>query len=180
MWYVTARGTQKGPVTEAQLISLIHAGDVVADDMVWKKGMAEWENVTIHFGNEFSSQGYGGAFGSAFGNTDQPPPMNGGYQSNPYSSPAPPNMPVSGYPHSSDPNRLAAALLAIFLGSFGIHKFYLGYKSAGVIMLLITLLTCGLGGLVMNVIGIIEGIIYIAKSEEDFYYTYVQYEKPWF
>ena len=57
--------------------------------------------------------------------------------------------------------KLAAGLLAIFLGSFGVHKFVLGYNTAGLIMLLVTVLTCGIAGFVMGVIGIIEGIIYL-------------------
>ena len=62
--------------------------------------------------------------------------------------------------------KLAAGLLAIFLGSFGVHKFVLGYNTAGLIMLLVTVLTCGVAGFVMGVIGIIEGIIYLTKSPE--------------
>jgi len=44
-----------------------------------------------------------------------------------------------------------AGILAILLGAFGIHKFILGYKKSGLIMLLVTLLTCGVGGAVMGV-----------------------------
>jgi TM2 domain-containing membrane protein YozV len=65
------------------------------------------------------------------------------------------------------------------LGAFGIHKFVLGYTKAGIIMLLVTLLTCGIGGIVMGPIGLIEGIIYLTKSDEEFYQTYVVGKKEW-
>src|SRR5438093_758541 len=55
-------------------------------------------------------------------------------------------------------NKIAAGICGILLGSLGIHKFILGYTGAGLIMLLVTVLTCGLGGIVMHLIGLIEGI----------------------
>jgi TM2 domain-containing membrane protein YozV len=76
--------------------------------------------------------------------------------------------------------RIPAGILGILLGGLGVHKFYLGYTTAGLIMLLVTLLTCGLGGMVMGVIGLVEGIIYLTKSEEEFDRIYVHNEKQWF
>ena len=76
--------------------------------------------------------------------------------------------------------KLVAGLLAIFLGSFGVHKFVLGYNTAGLIMLLVTVLTCGIAGFVMGVIGIIEGIIYLTKTPEEFESIYIQNSKEWF
>jgi TM2 domain-containing membrane protein YozV len=76
--------------------------------------------------------------------------------------------------------KLLAGLLAIFLGSLGIHKFILGYKTPGLIMLLVSVLTCGIGASVMWVIGLIEGIIYLTKSDEEFVATYINGKKEWF
>ena len=76
--------------------------------------------------------------------------------------------------------KLAAGLLAIFLGSLGVHKFVLGYNTAGLIMVLVTVLTCGVAGFVMGVIGIIEGIIYLTKTPQEFELTYLQNSKEWF
>ena len=73
-----------------------------------------------------------------------------------------------------------AGILAILLGSLGIHKFYLGYTSTGIIMLLVTLLTFGLGAVVMAVISLVEGIIYLTKSDYEFYQTYELGQKRWF
>jgi len=76
--------------------------------------------------------------------------------------------------------KVLAGIMGIVLGGLGIHKFVLGYTSAGLIMLLVTVLTCGWGGIVMGVIGLIEGIIYITKSDQEFYNQYVAQQKQWF
>ncbi len=77
-------------------------------------------------------------------------------------------------------NKIAAGICGILLGSLGIHKFILGYTTPGLIMLLVTVLTCGIGAPVMALIGIIEGIIYLTKSDEEFVKTYVENQKHWF
>jgi len=71
--------------------------------------------------------------------------------------------------------KVVSGIFAILLGVLGIHKFYLGYTKEGVIQLLLGLL-CGIGGL----IGLIEGIIYLTKTDEEFYQTYQVGRKPWF
>lgn len=76
--------------------------------------------------------------------------------------------------------KIAAGICGILLGALGIHKFVLGYTTEGLVMLLVTILTCGFGGAVMGVIGLIEGIIYLTKSDEDFYSLYMQGKKGWF
>ncbi|MBS1016971.1 TM2 domain-containing protein [Acetobacter persici] len=84
---------------------------------------------------------------------------------------------------SGEKSKIVACLLAIFLGSFGIHKFYLGYNKSGIIMLLVWLfgfILFGIPSLCISVIGFIEGIIYISKSDQDFYRIYVQNKKEWF
>ena len=77
-------------------------------------------------------------------------------------------------------SKIAAGLLAIFLGALGIHKFYLGYTKQGIITLVISLFTFGIGAAVMQIIGIIEGIMYLSKSDEEFEMTYLDYQKCWF
>jgi len=76
--------------------------------------------------------------------------------------------------------KILAGLLGIFLGAFGIHKFVLGYQKEGIIMLVITLVTCGFGATVTSIIGLIEGIMYITKTDEEFVNTYITNKKPWF
>ena len=70
--------------------------------------------------------------------------------------------------------KLIAAILGILLGAFGAHKFYLGFMKAGIIQLVASLVTCGSIG---SIIGIIEGIIYLTKSDDDFEATYVNGDK---
>jgi TM2 domain-containing membrane protein YozV len=78
---------------------------------------------------------------------------------------------------SQESKKTVAGILAILLGSLGIHKFYLGYTTAGIIMIVITIFTCGS---VSAIIGLIEGIIYLTKSDEDFIQTYQIGQKAWF
>ncbi|MBN3908523.1 MAG: TM2 domain-containing protein [Nostoc sp. NMS1] len=81
---------------------------------------------------------------------------------------------------SSADKKIYAGIFAILLGTFGIHKFILGYTKEGVIMLLLTLFTAGYGALVMALISIIEGIIYLTKSDQEFVQTYMSSKKGWF
>jgi TM2 domain-containing membrane protein YozV len=85
---------------------------------------------------------------------------------------------------SGENKKILAGVLAILLGAFGIHKFILGYNKEGIIILVITLilgtLTCGTAGWLMGVLGLVEGIIYLTKTDEDFYNTYQVGKKPWF
>ena len=78
-------------------------------------------------------------------------------------------------PYKSE-KKVAAGVLGILIGSLGIHKFYLGYTKAGVIQLIATFVTCGIA----SVIGLVESIIYLTKSDEEFDRTYVQGKKEWF
>jgi len=76
--------------------------------------------------------------------------------------------------------KIAAGICGILLGALGIHKFILGYTAQGIIMLLISVLTLGIASPIMGLIGLIEGIIYLTKSDEDFSRIYVQNKKGWF
>ena len=76
--------------------------------------------------------------------------------------------------------KLAAGLTGIFLGAFGVHKFILGYTKPAVIMLVVSLLTCGVGYFVFQVIGIVEGVIDLTKSNAEFEAEYLDGQKDWF
>lgn len=117
----------------------------------------------------------------------QQPPYNG--QQPPYNAQQPPQgqtyyqQPYA-HPVASTKDHVAAGLLAIFLGGLGIHKFYLGYNTAGFIMLAVSVLgsifTIGIAGAVVWVIGIIEGILYLTKSQGEFEQMYVFNKREWF
>jgi TM2 domain-containing membrane protein YozV len=75
--------------------------------------------------------------------------------------------------------KITAGICAILIGSLGVHKFILGYTTEGLIMLLGTLLTCGIASIVFGIIGLIEGITYLSKTDEDFVNTYIVNKKGW-
>lgn len=96
-------------------------------------------------------------------------------------------------------SKWVAGLTAIFLGCYGVHKFYLGYSAQGAILLAVTLglalpasfIARALGSITLMkligilqfipiLIGVAEGVIYLIKSEEDFRMTYVAGRREWF
>lgn len=76
--------------------------------------------------------------------------------------------------------KVAAGICGILLGALGIHKFILGMNKPGIIMVVVSVATCGIGAPVMSIIGLVEGIIYLTKTDEEFYNTYVVGKKEWF
>lgn len=72
--------------------------------------------------------------------------------------------------------KVIAGILGILLGGLGIHKFILGYTNEGIIQIVITVVTCGIG----SIVGLIEGIIYLTKTDEEFYQMYQVNKKGWF
>jgi len=72
--------------------------------------------------------------------------------------------------------KIVAGILGILLGGLAIHKFYLGYTQTAIIQLVVSVVTCGAG----SIIGLIEGIIYLTKSDQEFVDTYVTNQKHWF
>jgi TM2 domain-containing membrane protein YozV len=157
IWTVNDRGRQFGPHTEQEVAGLLAAGNISASALVWKTGSPTWIPVTAMF----------------------PAPRRAAMH-----SPAP-IAPVAPLPYNTPPlpansNRVAAGIVALLFGGLGIHKFILGFSTAGLIMLLVTILTCGWGGIIMGLIGLIEGIIYLTKSEQQFYQDYVMRKQQWF
>lgn len=139
-------------------------------------------------GQQQSQQGYQQGY--------QPGGQSGGY--------APPQTPPSAYPSYTPQQsmqyqqaggaadwqaagankKMAAGICGILLGGFGVHKFILGYNTEGAIMLAVWVvgmfLTCGIASLAIGVVGLVEGVMYLTKSDEEFVRTYVQNKKAWF
>jgi TM2 domain-containing membrane protein YozV len=150
-------GQTYGPVTAEQVRAWITENRANAQTLAQAEGTSEWKPL-----NSFLE------FAAAL-------------ISVPASAAAPPTLtaPAS----SADPrasNKLAAGICGILLGTFGVHKFILGYTGPGLIMLLVTILTCGLASPVMHIIGLIEGIMYLCKSDDEFVRLYVDGRKEWF
>jgi TM2 domain-containing membrane protein YozV len=126
MWYYEQNGNRIGPVDEATMRSLIADRTISIDTLVWTNGMPNWTPL-------------------------QQTQLAAGLPVPPPSLHTP--LPVAG---TSAKDRVAYVLLAIFLGSYGIHNFYAGYTTRGLIQLLVTLLTCFIGGIPMWIWAIVE------------------------
>lgn len=74
-------------------------------------------------------------------------------------------------------NKIVYGILGILLGGWGIHRFYIGDIKWGVITLIITLCTFGIGALIMYIIGIVTGIMALMKTDEEFHQRYVVEKK---
>ena len=108
-------------------------------------------------------------------------------------SPAPETPPVQAaapaqgaeavYTKEQKDKKLISGILGIVVGAFGVHKFYLGYTVEGVIMLVVSLagfLLCGFPTMAVAIVGLIEGILYLTETDDEFVSTYVIGRKGWF
>jgi TM2 domain-containing membrane protein YozV len=158
MSYYYANGDQhRGPFTKEQLA----AQALRRDTMVWKEGMPQWQRAD-------SMPELADLFAP-------PPPINPGpYQYGSGYASAAGTYDLSGVFGT----KLATGICAILVGWLGVHKFIIGANKAGIIMLV---LSCtGIGFPIMHVIAIIEGIIYLTRSDAEFYQTYLTEKKAWF
>ncbi len=158
---IGADGQTYGPVSTEQLRQWITEGRVAGHTLIQAEGSPDWKPL-----NQFAE--FAGDIKSS------PPPFA-----------TPPG--VSAYNPviaAKASNKIAAGICGILLGGLGIHKFILGYNTSGVIMLLVSVIggfcTFGVGYVVMHVIGLIEGVIYLTKPDEEFVRTYVDNRKEWF
>ena len=107
-------------------------------------------------------------------NTDanqQPPQFGGGQQQYGYQQPYRSNDVFSEGP--SGKSRGIAGLLAILLGAIGIHYFYLGKTTPGIVFLVASLISCGILAAVTSIIALIQGIMMFCMSQEEFENKYV-------
>jgi TM2 domain-containing membrane protein YozV len=149
-------GRQYGPASAEDVRRWIAENRANAQSLVHKEGAPEWKPLGAF--PEFAT------ILNLPGATAVPPPI-----SPPFAS--------------TDPRastKIAAGVCAVLLGWLGIHKFILGYTGAGLVMLLVSVLTCFLAWPIMQVIGIIEGIIYLTKTDADFVRQYLENRREWF
>lgn len=84
---------------------------------------------------------------------------------------------------SSQKNKMVAGLLSLFIGAFGIHKFYLGCTTAGIVMLVVFLfgfILLGIPSFIIGAIAFIEAILYFIKTDDEFEEKYVSNKRCWF
>lgn len=180
-YYLAEGTTQRGPFSEQELAG---AG-LRPESMVWREGMPQWQpaNQVPELQSILFPQAAvpGGA---------QPAPLP-----TPGPGPAPVAYATPGYAMYPSPGdisgkKIAAGICGILIGTFGVHKFVLGLTGGAVTMLAVSLgclvlgaFTCGLTWIalpVMHIIGLVEGIIYLSKSDADFYQTYLVQKRQWF
>lgn len=90
--------------------------------------------------------------------------------------------------YMQDNKKVLAGLMALLFGYLGIHKFVLGYTNEGIILLVLSLIgfatSCLVVGIFIlipiSIISFVEGIIYLTKSDRDFYEIYQKNKRPWF
>src|SRR5437764_13633534 len=104
---------------------------------------------------------------------DDQPPLDTGYQ--PIQPPAPfyGQSSVQDWQQAGADKKIVAGILGIVVGGLGIHKFILGYQKEGMTMLLVSVLSCFTLSACMHVIGMIEGIMYLTRSDRELVRTYL-------
>ncbi|MDE5842393.1 MAG: GYF domain-containing protein [Muribaculaceae bacterium] len=162
MWYIIYNGQQVGPLERQQLSSY----NLTPGSMVWHEGMPEWQpagNVPelqdlLSAQNGKNANGYpdfSKDSDKGFGNSN--PNFGNPAGDRPYYTSG------DSYYQSSG-KKVAAGLLAIFLGTLGIQYFYVGKTTAGILTILLSLITCG----AWEIITFIQGIVILTMSDQDF------------
>jgi len=159
-------GGKQGRCPHCSHIMTVPVTSTVAKDSPPMGGPA---SATQPSGNPFAEQtatpNYGAQAGSPFPQGQAPygysqPMQGGGFQQGYSGHPGGYASPGYGNEVWSDKSKIAAGLLGIFIGSWGVHRFYLGFVGIGLLQIFVTLITCGIGGLW----GFIEGILYLTGS----------------
>ena len=155
--FIGADGQQYGPVNLDQIRQWLTENRLRADTLIQAEGSLDWK--PLHAFPELAAE-----------LKSIPPTIT------------PPGAipPLMATPNPRASNKIPAGICGIILGTFGVHKFILGYTGTGILMLLVSVLSCGILAPVMHLIGLIEGIIYLAKTDDEFVRLYVDGRKEWF
>jgi TM2 domain-containing membrane protein YozV len=151
-------GQQYGPVPPEQIRRWLAENRLNGQSLAQLEGQQEWKPLS--------------AFPEFAADLKTPPP--------PISAAAPPSVVSDPAIAARASSKIPAGICGILLGGFGIHKFILGYTAPGLILLLATILTCGIFWPITHIIGLIEGIIYLTKSDQEFVRIYVDSRREWF
>jgi TM2 domain-containing membrane protein YozV len=184
-WYYVEADKVMGPLTEDEMHAGTGGGMLPPETPVWCEGMAGWTIVseTSLFARHFSPQQREWAKLKPFEilpplpQISLPPPLPDAGPS--YSSyPGPPTTPYPIVPPPTDAgygftvysppkSKIAAGLFGIFLGMFGVHRFYLGYTTVGIVQACLTVVSCFTLSPITFVWGLVEGILCLTGSMKD-------------
>ena len=192
--YIYKNGQKHGPLTRAKLQEYLSTGKLTSQDLIWYEGLEDWTpfGQTKEFSatppplrkspstsstpvRAFSSQApesraiepvagkYCHACGATIDRRAEICPKCGVRQPSEYSD-----------RHGDAPTKVVACLLALFLGLFGAHHFYLGATSLGVLYLVLNIFFFWtlVVPLVFGVICLIEGLVYLTYSDSAFAQKY--------
>lgn len=179
-WYVHWDGQTQGPISQSQLVELISRGAIGPTALVWHPSMSNWQPLQAtplarHL------PGHWGAYPGAFATPNVVPGPSPGVHK--YCVSCGRMLAVSaelcpscgtrqpGFAETADrPNRVVAFLLAFFFGPLGIHKFYLGQTTAGLVYLILflSLFWTIIVPLILALVAFIEAIMYLTYSDEAF------------
>jgi TM2 domain-containing membrane protein YozV len=184
-WFYVEADRIMGPLTVEEMDAGAGSGLLEAETPVWREGLPGWTPIAeiAEFVNYFPAERRQDArlrmptllppLPIAAAQAPVAPPPS----AQPQQQFAPPPQPMAPYPVVPPPagyivnmppkSKLAAGLLGIFLGAFGIHRFYLGYTTIGIVMLLITVLSIGMLSPITGLWGLIEGILCLTGSMAD-------------
>lgn len=180
-WYIIHNNKQVGPLAKNQLPEY----GLNPQSIVWHEGMADWlpaaevpelDDMLSFYtrGNQSVPPRYNQPnqppYGQPYGQQPYGQPYEQPYGQQPYGQPY--NQPYNpGY--NGGKSKVAAGLLAILLGTLGIQYFYLGKVGAGFITILLSIVTCG----AWEIITLIQGILMLCMTDEEFNYKYVYTDK---
>lgn len=145
-WYIMYNGQQVGPMEKEGLLAY-HPGP---DTMVWCEGMANWQ--PLYTFPELMEL------------------INGQRSEAPHYAPGSPMPPAA---RVSKKDKTTAGILALLLGGLGVQYFYLGKVGAGLITILLSIVTCG----IWEVLTFVQGILMLTMSQEQFDRKYVFTDK---
>lgn len=153
-WFVAHNGQQLGPFEPAQIKQMAASSQIRLDTLLWKEGMSNW----------VAAQTIPGLF------PQMPPTIPVAAPAIPVATAAAPlAVPYEESPtptrrkrRSRGKSKTTAGVLGILLGGIGVHKFYLGTWGWGILYVLF------FWTYIPAIVGFIEGILFLTKSEEDF------------
>jgi TM2 domain-containing membrane protein YozV len=188
-YYLAEGTTQRGPFNEQEL----PGAGLRPDSLVWREGMPQWQPASQVPELQAILSPPPALAGAA------PMPMLGAPPAAATVAYATPGYGTYPPPSDISGKKIAAGICGIILGAMGlgglgVHKFVLGLNAGGFTMLGITLgslilgvVTCGitlfvfpLAASAMTIISLVEGIIYLTKSDAEFYQLYMVQKRQWF